>query len=113
MRAGDLRHKLLIQKRNTSQDSSGAQVRTWTDYVTVWADIQPISDVAKFYAGAMQAGVTHTVTMRYQAELADPVAVAAMRGVWEGRYFTFSAPKDEGERHRQLELKATEGLVNA
>src|SRR5882672_1701012 len=111
MRAGDLRHQLLIQRRSTAQDSSGAQVRTWVDVITVWADIQPISAVEKFYGGAQQAGVTHTILMRYHPELVDPVAVAAMRGVWEGRYFTFSAPRDEGERHRQLELNATEGLV--
>lgn len=113
MRAGTLRKRLLIQRRSMSQDSSGAQVSTWTDYATVWAEIDPISDVAKFYAGAQQAGVTHTITTRYFPALANPIEVAAMRGVFEGRYFTFRAPQDEGERHRELVLKATEGLVGA
>jgi SPP1 family predicted phage head-tail adaptor len=116
--AGNLRRRLQIQTRTTSQDASGAQVRTWSNYLLVWADIEPVSAAQKFYAGGEQADVTHTITVRWRSELADPLTVAAMRGVYTpgsgpARYFTFKAPREEGEKHRWLEIDATEGLVSA
>jgi SPP1 family predicted phage head-tail adaptor len=119
MQAGELRKRLKIQQRVTTQDSSGAQLRTWSDYITsttdhcIWAEIEPISAAMKFYAGAEQAALTHTITIRYRTDLADPLAVSAMRGIYNNRYFYFKTPRDEGERHRWLEIDAQEGLISA
>jgi SPP1 family predicted phage head-tail adaptor len=118
IRAGDLRKRLKIQKRAITQDATGAQVRTWSDVITntpdhsVWAEITPAGVEARFYAGAEQAGVAHIITVRYRTELTDPLKVAAMRGIYNTRIFSFKAPRDEDERHIFLEIDAVEGMIS-
>jgi len=42
VRAGQLRDRVMIQKRADSQDDTGEMVPTFTDFAAAWADIQPI-----------------------------------------------------------------------
>lgn len=110
-KAGDMRHKIDIQQRSTTQDSFGGQSQTWTNVATgIWADIQPLSGREIMAAEAVQAEVSHTITIRYKASFDDPVAVAAMRAVYGSRIFNISAKINVDERNRIIQLSANEGL---
>ncbi len=107
---GSLRYRLRLQSRSTAQDTSGGQVNTWSDIATVWGDIQPLTGAKQVSAQAVHAEVTHHVFIRWQPQFANPQAVAAMRLVFNGRYFNIHAAINEGEGNRFLTLLTSEGL---
>jgi len=111
MQAGKLRKRMTIQQRDMTVNSAGAQATSWADVFTAWVEITPTTGAELFYAGAEQGKVTHTIVMRFRAELANPLTVAAYRGVYKGRYFNFAASVNEDERNRQIMIAATEGLA--
>lgn len=112
MRAGDTRRRITIQQRSTAQDSAGGQVNTWTDVMTVWAKIEPLSGRELMTAQSVKSEVTHTITLRYQALFADPTEVATLRGVYNGRVFNFHASMNIEERNREVQIPASEGMNN-
>ncbi len=114
MRGGALRRTISIQTRTPTQDTFGQQKPTWADYLTgVRADIQPLTGAERIAAQAVNAAVTHTITVRYTALLADPVKVAAMRVEYVTptvtRYFNIAASINVDERNKQIDFTATEG----
>lgn len=112
MRAGDLRHRVTLQQRSTAADSLGQQLTTWTDLFTVWAEIESLTARELLAAQAVQSEVSHRITVRYRAELANPIAVSPLRVVYKGRYFNIGGALNVDERNRTIELLAGEGLNN-
>jgi SPP1 family predicted phage head-tail adaptor len=105
MRAGTLRRRITIQSLGTASGGFGHPVRAWTDLVSTWGDIEPLSGRELEVARAVQAEVTHQVTIRYRTGLTD-----TMRVVYQGRYFNINSILDVGMRHEQLQMLCTEGL---
>lgn len=70
LKAGKLRHRVVIQKPVRTQDQqSGAYITTWVDDRTVWASIQPIS-AREFVASQVEdSKVTTRITIRYAQDL--------------------------------------------
>jgi SPP1 family predicted phage head-tail adaptor len=117
MRAGDLRRRVTIQTRDTSRDTYGQQVTTWTDYMTgVPAAIEPLSGRELVAAQAVFTEVTHLVRVRYSDMLSDPKKVAAMRVVYQNggttRNFNIGASENVEERNREMHLFTSEGVNN-
>lgn len=116
MRAGDLRRRVLVQKRVITQDSFKQQVTNWIDYLTsVPADIQSLSGRELIAAQAVNAEVTHQIVLRFHPLLVDPVQNAALRVVYEPaagvyRYFNVQASINSDERNREINLLAVEGM---
>ena len=108
IRAGDLRHRITIQVRPEDRDSFGGQPPVWTDFaVNVPAAIRPLSSRELFSAQAVQGDTSHEITIRYRAGI-----TAAMRAVYNGRYFNLGPPINTDERNIELVIPATEGLNN-
>lgn len=105
MRPGELRRQVQIQQRNSTQDSFGQRVQTWATVATTWADIQPLSGRELETAQAVRSEVTHTVVIRYR-----PGVTAAMRVVYQGRYFNVLSVIDVDTRHKVMQLLCSEGL---
>ncbi|PUA17267.1 phage head closure protein [Glaciimonas sp. PCH181] len=112
MRAGDLLHRITLQQRSTAADSLGQQATTWSDLFTIWAYIESLTARELLAAQAVQSEVNHRITVRYRAEFANPISVAAMRAIYKGRYFNISGALNLDERNRTIELLASEGLNN-
>lgn len=110
MLAGKLRKRVSIQSKSTSQDSFGQQVISWTNVLTsVSAEVLPLFAYEK--TGQGQASAVHQVTVRYNAALANPVAVAAMRVVYGSRILDVTGSINMDERNREMVLTCTEGLT--
>lgn len=109
---GGLRKRLVLQSRATAQDNTGQESTTWSDVATVWAQIEALSGREVMAAQAIQSQVSHRITVRYRSEFANPVAVARMRAVYNGRIFNISSCTNTDERNRTIELMAAEGLNN-
>lgn len=115
MRAGDLRRRITLQTRDTTRDSYGQQVTTWTDFMTgVPADIQSLAGRELLAAQATYSEATHLIVIRYMTLLSDPVKVAAMRAVYGNggttRYFNIGACQNIDERNKEMHLFVSEGL---
>ena len=116
MRSGELNRRITLQQRSAAQDTSGQRLLVWIDVATVWAKIEPLSGRMVLAAQAVESSVTHQITIRYQAQFANPKTMAAMRAtlVKDGitRYFNINAAHDENEHRHVLVMDAEEGLVD-
>jgi SPP1 family predicted phage head-tail adaptor len=104
-KAGDYRKLVTIQQRSLTQDSYGGQSETWSDVMTVWASIEPLSSRELMAAQAVQSETTHQIRIRYM-----PGITADMRAVYNGRYFNLARPLNTEERNIELVIPAIEGL---
>ncbi len=104
MKAGQLRHRGVIQKPDDSASGWGG-ARTWSTYATVWARIQPVSGNESDDTNTLksQANVTHIITMRYIRGLRP-----SMRFLFEGRIFLFEVIRNIEERDRETVIEARE-----
>lgn len=103
MRAGQLRQRVLLQRKSYEQDPhSGAMVETWQDMANVWASIEPLS-VREFIASqAMQAEITARAVIRYRADME-----ATMRLIHRGKIYNIIgilADKNSGLEYQTLTL---------
>lgn len=109
-RAGALNRRVTLQQRSTSQDSYGEPALTWTDLVTVWAAIEPLSGRELELAQKVASEVTHRMSLRYQSTLTDPKAVATLRARYHTRVFDIHAVMNEEEANVLLHLLVSEGV---
>jgi SPP1 family predicted phage head-tail adaptor len=112
MRAGTLRKRILIQTQSGTIDTVGGQELVWSDVATVWGSIETLSGRELAIAQAINAELTHKITVRYRPELADPKVVASLRAVYQGRIFNIQYSDNVDERNREVSLIAAEGLNN-
>ncbi len=110
MRAGDLRHQVTLQRRDTLRDSMGGQSLCWTDVCTTRAAITQLSGRELEIARAIHSEVTHGITLRYRPEFANPTRAAALRLRFKGRVFNIVSVNNVDERGRELYLVCSEGL---
>lgn len=110
LRAGQLTRRLTLQSPSTTLDSYGISAPTWTDIMTVWADIQPLTGEERLSAAQLASEVTHQLTVRYSSILADTRLVAGYRALYKGRIFNIHAALNEDESNVLVTLLASEGL---
>lgn len=112
IQAGKLVNRITFQSRAEAQDgTTGAITETWADDFTCWADVSPLRGRELLAAAQMQSSVTHTITVRYRSELANPNTVAAMRILFGTRVFNIHASMNQDEHNRAVTLMAEEGIV--
>jgi SPP1 family predicted phage head-tail adaptor len=113
MRAGTLRHRVTIQQRSGGVDALDQPLPdSWVDVATVWADVNPLSGRELLLAQAARTQLSGTVTIRFQHQFSDPVAMAARRIAYNGRYLNITASRDVDEMHQLIELSYSEGTNN-
>jgi SPP1 family predicted phage head-tail adaptor len=110
MQAGRMRHQVVIEQRSTAQDTTGAQVNTWTSLGTFDANVSPVTGRELVTAQAIGAEISHEVTLRYDPIFADPVAASAYRVRYGTRLFDVKGVVNDEERDRMITLRCTEGL---
>lgn len=110
IRAGDLRHELVLRSPATgTRDGFGERGIAWTTVATVYGKVEPLSTEQRFLAQQAQSQTTHLVTVRY----CD--AIAAIDSSWSvlygSRVLTINGVRNTEERNRVYELDCSEGLV--
>ena len=103
MRAGDLRHRVTIQRLVGTRDSYGEVQGSWTDVATVWAAVEPLRGREFLEAQMAQAAATIRVRIRYRADLTPE-----MRVVYGSQLLNIRAVIDVEGRHRELWLMCEE-----
>ncbi len=95
---GKMRHRLMIERRETVPDGAGGTVVTWMSGETVWAAIEPVAGVEVLRQDRLSGTLTHRVTVRYRSDIAPE-----MRFRSGDRIFEISVVRDIDERHRWLD----------
>ena len=84
MRAGILRHPVVIQQQTEQQDpATGEMVTAWVDFASVWAAVEPLSARDLIAAQASQSEASGRITIRYR-----PGVLPTMRILHRGQIFT-------------------------
>lgn len=67
MRAGHLRHRVIVQKPTPSQHAeTNEETLTWSNVATVWGAVQPLRGSERTQAQQVSPGLTHKVTLRFR-----------------------------------------------
>jgi SPP1 family predicted phage head-tail adaptor len=70
MRAGNLRHRVTIQRvALATADSYGQQTEEWSDVATVWAEVRSLNGIEGWKAKQIQPEASVQVLMRYTSDL--------------------------------------------
>ena len=69
MRAGRLRHRLVLQSKTYTANAYGEQVVTWSDETTVWGAIEPLSGKEFFAQAEIQSEARVRIVIRYNASI--------------------------------------------
>lgn len=105
MRAGQLRHQMVIQSKTESQAASGMPSESWSTHATVWARVKPVKADEGFEAGTTTARRTHEITIR-----ALSTVTPNMRVSWDSRYFYITGVRDMDERGIMMTLDCREEI---
>lgn len=96
MRAGELRHRVTIERISEAQDASGHEVQTSEEVGTVWASVTAVSGTESRRGIQVEAGVTTLVEMRYRDDV-----TSQMRLIHNGRTLNIERATDpEGRKIR-------------
>ena len=77
--AGQLRHRVTLQKRQAIVSPYGERTTSWADVATCWADFHPLSVREFLSQSGTQSQVTARVVIRYRDDV-DPTMRLAYRG---------------------------------
>jgi SPP1 family predicted phage head-tail adaptor len=103
---GGMRYKMMIQSERRTVDTDGSAALRWYDDVEVYADIKPNSGRERFFGMQLEGSVTHTITIRYRADM-----VPKKRLLYGTRAFQVRAVINRDERKRFMELLCEEGVA--
>ena len=65
----NLKHRVTLQRETKEEDGQGGYESSWSDLITVWAEVLPIGAREKIYAMQLKSPASHKVTIRYRAGL--------------------------------------------
>ena len=105
MRAGRLRHRLVLQSKTETRDSYGAAIIAWTTETTVWGAIEPLSARELFAQGQIQDEARVRIVMRYISGLDH-----TWRVVNDGRYYDIVEVINSDDRNAMLTLLCRQGV---
>lgn len=103
IRAGQMRHRLRIEVRVSTQDASGEPLLAWKTLATVWAEKRKATGREVVASAQTQGRVPTEFRIRYR-----PDVTPAMRGVCEGRVYEFLSVIDPTGRRAELVITADE-----
>jgi len=105
VRAGDLRHKITIQKLTEASDGMGGMTTTYSTFKKVRASIWPIKGAEYLAARQTTSELTHKIRIRYLADLTPKHRIK-----WGTRYFDIEAIINPDERNIYYEMMCRETI---
>ena len=75
MKAGRLNRRVTIQQKSVARDALGAEVITWVDVATVWAEVSPYSGREFVALRQAQDEITTRITIRYRPGITPAMRV--------------------------------------
>ncbi len=109
--ASSLRHRVTLQQEIRTTDGAGGYARSWQDVADLWAEISSVNlksyGQEKFFAGKIQAEITHKIIIRYRAGITTD-----MRLLFGSSIFNIRSIFNRDENNEILELLVEEGVAS-
>jgi SPP1 family predicted phage head-tail adaptor len=105
MRAGRLRHRLVLQSKTTTQNEYGEPVVSYVTQATVYGGIEPLSGNEIFKQQQIQAEASVRIVLRYYSGLDE-----TWRITHNGKYYDILNVINQDERDYMLVLMCSEGV---
>ena len=105
MRAGRLRHRLVLQSKTETRDAYGASIITWTTQDTVWGAIEPLSGREYLAQRQVQSEAKVRIVIRYHSTIDETWRVSH-----GGLYYDIVDVLNENTRDRQIILMCRQGV---
>lgn len=104
----DLRFRVIILHRDTTDDGGGGYTEAWIPRDTVWASVTPVRAGERWFGMQLEQPITHMLVMRYR----EDISVDPDFGLeHDGRRLNIRSVIDIEERKRFLEISAEEGVA--
>jgi SPP1 family predicted phage head-tail adaptor len=107
MDAGRLDKRVTIQSQASTRNAIGEPVKSWSDFATVWAGVEPLQGREFWAQQQVQSAVTIRVRIRSLAGVTP-----AMRITFGSRVLNIEAVIDPRERGEEMQLMCSEGPTN-
>ena len=107
MRAGRLRHRVILQSGTETRDAHGAYLVGWSTQDTVWGAVEPLTGKEFFSQQAVHAESTVRIVIRYRSDV-----TAAWRVSHAGLFYDVKHVLNENTRDRMLILMCSEGVTD-
>jgi SPP1 family predicted phage head-tail adaptor len=109
VRAGNLRRRARLERRQVVRDGFGAFGASWAEFARVWAGVEPVGGREYFQAQSVQSDVTMRIRIRWRGDVAGMVEPSTIRVRVEERdggtkIYEVESVIDVGGRGRELEL---------
>ena len=108
MRAGTLRHSIVIEKKTEAQSTSGYPTETWATLATCRARVSPTGGFERWQGATPDTGRLHDIEIRYLSTVDTN-----MRVVFGSRVFYIKELIDPDERRIRIIMKTEEKLEPA
>ena len=111
LEAGTLRHRLILQQRDSDQNqSTGEPVFNWIEVGRPWAAISPLS-VKDFIASkAERSEVTARITIRYRADINAQMRFIHNKASGQKIYKILGVLPDPDSGNEYITLAVSEGV---
>lgn len=103
MRAGQLRHRVRLQRQEIADDLAGGDDVSFVDVATMWANVSTTGGREFYGAKKLNGELTHQVEIRHRAEVR-----AGMRFVYGAAVLRIESAIDPEERRLRLLCMCTE-----
>lgn len=107
IRAGALRHRLVVEHVTEARDTLGQAIETWSTFATVWGSLEPLGGRERFLAAQTHAEATYRSRIRYLSGITPKMRIS-----YSGKVYNITHIADDGRR-RELVLDLVEGLIDA
>lgn len=104
MNIGRMRHRVMIQSRQTPGNDPGAD--TWSDVSEVWAFVQPLRGDERYGERQVESSADHKITTRHGVAL----DARNNRLLYATRIFDIESVINIDERDRVLEVFCKERI---
>lgn len=100
---GKLRSRITFETLSRSDDDQGGFTETWTELVTVWAHVRPVSSRERFFSDQIQYQRSHEVVIRHRDDITQE-----MRFTFDSRTFQIKGVRSPDEKGFWLVIDAEE-----
>ncbi len=106
---GDLNKRITIQYKVKTADGMGGFDIVWTDLMTIWAAIWPVSAKELVRSMLPSMEITHRIRVRHQrTEIKAQYRIKFTDTVKGDRYFNIISIINPNEKHEWLDIIAKE-----
>ena len=104
MKAGSLKRRIVIERRESGQSANGEPLQVWVEHDRVWANIRNLNGREFAAAGAELSKITTSIRIRRRRDL-----TAAMRIVHGADIYNIEAVLPDEDKHEFVDLACSTG----